>query len=84
MAEIIVLGGGPIPTHGEPNPRLVEVLEMYLERARAGEITGAVVSVRHSDETVSGSRTGLICYRMIGMCSQQLYELQHDVMTAEA
>ncbi len=74
-AEIISINGGKIDDTRVPNQRIIEVLEGYLERARAGEITGLIVNAQSADETVMGSRTGTISYRMIGLLTQHTHEL---------
>lgn len=40
-------------THGEPEPGVVACLEDWLERAKAGELTGIAAATWHSDGSCS-------------------------------
>ena len=41
-ADVISMSGEAIPTPGEPNEQLIELLELLLERAKASQISGMI------------------------------------------
>ena len=41
--SVASIRGGPLP--GEPRPKVVAMLERYLEQAKAGEIDGAAIAI---------------------------------------
>ena len=42
-SKIVSLGGATLPEPGKVNPRIVEVLENELEKARAGRTAGIII-----------------------------------------
>lgn len=47
MKKVISINGGVI--HGEPNPKVVALLEEVLEQARKGEITAVAIATLAPD-----------------------------------
>ena len=58
------------------NPRLVEMLELVLEKARAGEIQGAMVAMHYHDNCAAMWNAGVIGgFTMLGAVSAMHHRL---------
>ncbi len=72
--KVVALRGEAIPAF-EPRQDVIEECERLLEMARAGEIVGIAVSVRHAGVTTSSNFAGVVGPAMIGemaICSHEL------------
>lgn len=75
-SKIVNMQGEPIVTMqtATTDVAVAEVLEDFLEKARAGEIVGVVLVAQHRDETVSGRTVGMQSYRSTGILAQMLHD----------
>lgn len=53
MADVVSIGGGPVPEPGKPNDVLIAALADLLERAKSGDVVGLAGGLLHGDKSTS-------------------------------
>ena len=76
--KVASIRGGPIPF--EVNHDLVEVMEMLLEEARAGILTGMVYSFHREDNKVVYGKAGCSSYTMLAGLTAAQHMLMQDLL----
>lgn len=67
MTEVVSMFGGEVPATGEPRQSVIELLEMLLERANAGNLQAVGVVTTDIDGCAAWHASGLLGgYSMIG------------------
>lgn len=66
MSKVTSIRGYAIPEPGQPQPEVVQELEMLLDRAKSGEVIGILWSTSHPDGTSSNHFIGRISRSMVG------------------
>jgi hypothetical protein len=75
MGKVVVIGGGELPTLGEPHVGIVKECEELLERAKSGDLIGLVTVGMCADMSVSSGFVGSSCVSMIGSLAIRSAEL---------
>lgn len=65
-AEVVLLGGATIASQGNPDQAVVEEIEMLLEAARSGRITGITYAVDYTDNSNGCRHVGTYGRGMVG------------------
>lgn len=74
--KLVNIRGEPIGGLGEPSPRVIEHLELLLEKAKTGEIVGIAYAVNNADRSVGWNWCGsLRNVTIIGALAGAQYEM---------
>lgn len=81
-SKIVSLNGGPLPEPGQVNPRMVEVLEAALERAKAGNSAGIVLIEINHELSCRYWITGysLATFPALGALAAVQHDLARDIV----
>lgn len=71
--------GAEIIPPGEPRPKIIEMCEDLLQRARSGDLMGLTVAMYHSDDTHSYRHEGRAAFGTIGNLEMLKLILLHDL-----
>jgi len=69
-AEIRDLKGKLQPAAAEPDRKVIEQLEVALERARKGYIQGVIMVTDEQDGSTGTMRMGVMSYAMVGRLNE--------------
>lgn len=82
MPDVVSLHGKPIKIPEGGNPHVVKMLEIWLERARAGQITEIALAGVYLDKAAGDAWAGDVSVTLIGSVSLMLHKIKVDLCEA--
>jgi hypothetical protein len=78
-ADIHLIDGDKIATPGHPDPQVVATIEMLLEAAKSGRITGISYCTVFNDQSVAGYYCGEISRAQVGSLFAMMGRISREV-----